>query len=83
MAVKSLGGKALAAMVGSRRRAGINAGGADMAQNVSPWLANWTLVDTSPPPRDPNDDNEREEEEHEEDEEDQDQEPAVVREPDE
>ena len=57
--------------------------GADMTENLSPWLANSTVVDTSPP-RDPNDDDDREEEEDEEgDEEDQDKEPPVVREPDE
>ena len=60
-------------------------------ENVSTWLANWTLVSNLPPPRDPNDDDDEEEgEEDEEDEgdedeedEDQDKEPPVVREPDE
>jgi hypothetical protein len=55
-----------------------------MTENLSPWLANSTVVDTSPP-RDPNDNDDREEEEDEEDGDDKDQEkePPVVREPEE
>jgi hypothetical protein len=49
-------------------------------ENVSTWSVNWTLVSISPP-RDPNDDNEEDEEDQED--EDQDEEPPVVREPDE
>ena len=44
------------------------------------WSVNWTLVSISPP-RDPNDDDEEDEEDQED--EDQDEEPPVVREPDE
>jgi len=49
-------------------------------ENVSTWLVNRTLVSNSPPPRDPNDDGEDEEDEEDEN---QDEEPPVVREPDE
>ena len=49
-------------------------------ENVSTWSVNWTLVGNSPP-RDPNDDDEEDEEDQED--EDQDEEPPVVREPDE
>jgi hypothetical protein len=53
-------------------------------ENVSTWLVDWrpvTLMDNTMPPRDPND----EDDEDEEDEEDEDgqEEPAVIREPDE
>jgi hypothetical protein len=55
-----------------------------ISEDVSTELLKWTLVSTSPPPRDPNDDDDDEDEEDEEDEEeDQDEEPPVVREPDE
>ena len=49
-------------------------------ENVSTWSANWTLVSISPP-RDPNDDDEEDEEDQED--KGQDEEPPVVREPDE
>ena len=49
-------------------------------KDVSTWLVNWDLVRNSAPPRDPDDDDEDEEDEEDED---PDEEPAVVREPDE
>jgi hypothetical protein len=49
-------------------------------ENVPTWSVNRTLVSISPP-RDPNDDDEEDEEDQED--EDQDEEPPVVREPDE
>ena len=49
-------------------------------ENVSTWSVNWTLVSISPP-RDPNDDDKEDKEDQED--EDQDEEPPVVREPDE
>lgn len=56
-------------------------------ENVSGWLAGWTLVTTMDemlPPRNPNDDDDDQDEEDVEDEdEDEDEEPAVIREPDE
>ena len=52
-------------------------------ENVSSWLVNWTLVSNSPPPRDPDDEGDEEEDEEDEEGEDQDEEPPVVREPDE
>jgi hypothetical protein len=52
-------------------------------ENVSTWLANWTLVSNSPPRRDPNDDDDEEEDKEDEEDEDRDKEPPVVREPDE
>jgi hypothetical protein len=52
-------------------------------ENVSTWLVNWTLVSNSPPPRDPNDDDDDDEDEEDEEDKDQDEEPPVVREPDE
>jgi hypothetical protein len=51
--------------------------------NVSGWLAEWSVVTfiyDMLPPRDPNDGDDEEDEENEEDEE---EEPAVIREPDE
>jgi hypothetical protein len=54
-------------------------------ENVSGWLAGWTLVPTMDemlPPRNPNDDND-DDDQDEEDVEDEDDEPAVIREPDE
>jgi hypothetical protein len=57
--------------------------GPDMTPNIPekfpPQLVNWTLVSHSPP-RDPDDDDEDEEDEEDEN---QDEEPPVVREPDE
>ena len=50
-------------------------------ENVSTWLVNRTLVNNLPPPRDPNDDDDEDEEDEED--ENQDEEPPVVREPDE
>jgi hypothetical protein len=55
--------------------------GAEMIENLPPWLATWTLVGNSQPPRDPNDDDDTEEEDEEDGEEDK--EPPVVREPNE
>ncbi len=56
-------------------------------ENVSGWLAGWTLVTTMDemlPPRNPNDDDDDQDEEDVEDEdEDEEEEPAVIREPDE
>jgi hypothetical protein len=53
----------------------------NIPEKFPPQLVNWTLVSHSPP-RDPDDDDEDEDEEDEEDE-NQDEEPPVVREPDE
>ena len=53
-------------------------------ENVSGWLAGWTLVTTMDemlPPRNPNDDDDEDEEDVED--EDEEEEPAVIREPDE
>ena len=50
-------------------------------EDISTWLVNWTLVRNSSPPRDPNDDDDEDEED--EKDEDQDEDPAVVREPNE
>ena len=57
-------------------------------ENVSGWLAGWTLVTTMDemlPPRNPNDDDDEDEEdvEDEDEDEDEEEEPAVIREPDE
>jgi hypothetical protein len=48
---------------------------------VSTWLVNWGLISNRPPPRHPNDDDDEDEEGKED--EDHDEEPAVIREPDE
>jgi hypothetical protein len=62
--------------------------GADMtartSENVSTWLADWCIlvIGDTKPPRDPNDDDDDEDEEEDGDAE-PDEEPAVVREPDE
>jgi hypothetical protein len=53
-------------------------------ENASAWLADWSLVtimDDMLPPRDPNDDDDEDEDEDEDDEH-QNDEPAVIREPD-
>ena len=54
-----------------------------IAENVSAWLVDWSIVaitGNKMPPRDPDDDDDAEDED---DEGEPDQEPAVVREPDE
>jgi hypothetical protein len=53
-------------------------------ENVSIWLVDWslvTIIDNTLPPRDPNDDDDEDDEDEED--EDQNEEPPVVREPDE
>jgi hypothetical protein len=53
-------------------------------ENVSIWLVDWslvTIIDNTLPPRDPNDDDDEDDED--EKDEDQNEEPPVVREPDE
>ena len=57
-------------------------------ENVSGWLAGWTLVTTMDemlPPRNPNDDDDDDQDEEgvEDEDEDAEEEPAVIREPDE
>ena len=55
-----------------------------ISEDFAAWLVNWSIVSVilnTMPPRDPNDDDEDEDEEDEEDE-DRDNEPPVVREPD-
>ena len=57
----------------------------NILENISTWLVDWSLVtimDNTTPPRDPNDENDEDDEDDENDDERQD-EPAVVREPDE
>ena len=53
-----------------------------MPNHISSWLAEGTLGSNTMPPRDPNDDDDNEDEEEAEDE-DRNEEPAVIREPDE
>jgi hypothetical protein len=53
-------------------------------ENVSIWLVDWslvTIIDNTLPPRDPNDEDDEDDEDEED--EDQNEEPPVVREPDE
>ena len=56
------------------------------AQNVSTWLVDWSIVTITGnkmPPRDPDDDDDDDDAEDEDAEGDLDEEPAVIREPDE
>jgi hypothetical protein len=57
---------------------------ARIPENVSTWLVDWSIaiMGKTPPPRDPNDDGD-EDADDEESEAEPDEEPAVVREPDE
>jgi hypothetical protein len=61
----------------------------NILENISTWLVDWSLItimDNTTPPRDPNDENDEDDEDDEDDENDDDErqdEPAVVREPDE
>ena len=53
-----------------------------ISEDFAAWLVNWSIVSVirnTMPPRDPNDDDEDEEDEEDED---RDNEPAVIREPD-
>ena len=57
----------------------------NILENISTWLVDWSLVaimGNTTPPRDPNDENDEEDDENDDDDKRQD-EPAVVREPDE
>ena len=59
---------------------------ARLTEDNSSWLADWSLLAAAGdnlPPRDPNDDDGDEEDEEDEEDEDGDEEPPVVREPDE
>ena len=59
----------------------------NILENISTWLVDWSLItimDNTTPPRDPNDENDENDEDDENDDDDERQdEPAVVREPDE
>ena len=62
--------------------------GADMTpcipENFSTWLVDWSLVTgNTMPPRDPNDDDDDDDDDDEDDDAEPDDEPAVIRDPDE
>jgi hypothetical protein len=56
-----------------------------ISEDFAAWLVNWSIVSVirnTMPPRDPNDDDDDDEDEEDEEDEDRDNEPPVVREPD-